>query len=286
MQRTELSMTMAAPAPMRAGAMIRARDGAGLFVHEWGDGHPVVFVHAWAVSSAMWAYQTACLGDRGARCILYDRRGHGRSDPAADGFDLDTLADDLAAVVEGLDLHDVVLVGHSMGGAEIIRYLGRHGTGRIAKVALLAPATPCLLESADNPRGAPAAYFESLRAEWLADFPKWIADNKQPFFTPDTSPAMIDWLVSDMLRTPVGVAVACNRALAERDLRPDLARIDRPVLILHGDNDASAPLEITGRPTAAGIAGARLKIYPGAPHGLFVTHMARVNADLHAFIDA
>ncbi len=267
-------------------AAITMRDGVKLFHREWGAGRPALFVHSWGLTSDIWAYQIAALGSQGLRCIMFDRRGHGRSEMPATGYDMDTLADDLAAVIEGLNLRDVVLVGHSMGCAEIVRYVGRHGTSRVAKIALLAPTTPGILKSADNPHGPPAAYFDGVRAEWAADFPKWVEDNKRPFFTADTSPAMIDWLVSVMLRLSIPVGIACSKAFVETDLRPDLAKIDRPVLILQGDRDVSAPLELTGRRTAAGIRGAILKVYEGAPHGLFVTHMKRVNSDLLAFINA
>jgi len=263
---------------------IRTRDGVELFHREWGSGRPVLFMHAWALSSAMWSYQIADLGQRGLRCIAFDRRGHGRSDVPDGGYDLDTLADDLADVIEQLDLRDVALVGMSMGSNEILHYIGRHGTERISKIALLGATTPFVLQTADNPYGAPQAYFEQTWAAWASDFPKWIEDNKLPFFTPQTSPQMMEWLVGLMREVPIPVAMATGRAMVTTDLRPVLAKVDRPVLILHGDNDHSAPLEITGRRTADGIKGAVLKVYPGGPHGLFVTHMKQVNADLAAFL--
>ena len=275
-----------AAAPSRRQTAVRARDGVGLFHRDWGEGAPVVFVASWGLSSEMWAYQVAHLSESGARCVSYDRRGHGRSDVASSGYDMDTLADDLASVIEQLGLRDVTLVGHSMGCAEIIHYLGRHGSARVGKVALLAPAAPYLVQTADNPYGAPRAYFDARIAEWSKDFPKWAADNTAPFFTPQTSPAMVGWLVDQMLATPVPVVIASFKALLGTDVRPDLARIDKPTLILHGTKDASAPLEITGRRVAAGVKGAVLKVYDGAPHGLFVTHMDRVNRDLEAFINA
>lgn len=263
---------------------VRAKDGTRLFHRDWGEGPPVVFVSSWALSSEMWAYQVAHLADAGFRCIAFDRRGHGRSDVPAGGYDMDTLADDLAAVIQQLGLPEVDLVTHSMGGAEAARYVARHGTGRVRRIALVAPAGPCLTQSADNPHGAPRAAFDARMAEWKADFPAWARANQAPFFTPQTSPAMQAWLVDLMLATPAPVAIATFRGLVEADVRPDLRRIDRPTLILHGDRDASAPLEITGRRFAAGIRGAELKVYPGAPHGLFVTHMDRVNRDLEVFL--
>ena len=265
---------------------IRAKDGTALFHRDWGEGRPVVFVSSWALTSEMWAYQVAHLSDAGFRCIAFDRRGHGRSDVPSAGYDLDTLADDLGSVIDGLGLKQVDIVAHSMGGSETARYLARHGTGKVRKVAMLAPAGPCLAQKADNPYGAPRAYFDARIAEWKADFPKWTRDNQAPFFTPQTSSAMQEWLIAQMLSTPTPVAIAAFRALVDGDVRGDLAKIDRPTLILHGDKDASAPLEITGRRFAAGIKGAELKVYPGAPHGLFVTHIDQVNRDLEAFLKA
>ena len=295
MQRQDLPLTAAATiaatteraaaaAPAKPRPKIRTRDGVELFHREWGSGRPVLFVHAWALSSAMWSYQIAELGQRGCRCIGFDRRGHGRSDVPDSGYDLDSLADDLADVIEQLDLHDLALVGMSMGSNEILHYVGRHGTERIAKIVLLGPTTPFVLQTADNAYGAPQAYFEQTWAAWASDFPKWIEDNKLPFFTPETSVQMMEWVAEMMREMPIPVALATGRAMVTTDLRPVLAKIDRPVLILHGDNDHSAPLEITGRRTAQGIKGAVLKIYPGGPHGLFVTHMKQVNADLLAFL--
>jgi pimeloyl-ACP methyl ester carboxylesterase len=270
----------------RSPPTVRTRDGVGLFVRDWGEGRPVLFLHSWAMQSAMWAYQVADLSDQGLRCIAYDRRGHGRSDIPAGGYDMDTFADDLAAVIEQLDLRDVVLVGHSMGCGEILRYVSRHGTSRVARIAFLAPATPFVLQTADNPHAPPKAFWEATWAAWAKDFPGWVEQNKAPFFTPQTSPAMVDWAIRMLLETPTPIAIATSRAMVNTDLRGDLARVDRPTLVLHGDKDASAPLEITGRPTAAGIRGAVLKVYPGAPHGLFLTHMDQVNADLLGFAKA
>lgn len=296
MQRRDLLLTAAAAATMTAGAAsaaansakppprIRTRDGTELFHLDWGSGTPVIFVHAWGLSSRMWAYQTAYLSGHGIRCVAFDRRGHGRSDVPNGGYDLDTLADDLATVIEQLDLRDAVLVGMSMGANEILHYVGRHGTGRVSRIALLGPTTPFVLQTADNAHGAPKAYFEQNWNIWSSDFPKWVEDNKLPFFTPETSPQMMAWVAEMLCEVSVPVAIATNRAAISTDLRPVLAKIDRPVLILHGDNDQSAPLELTGRRTAAGIKGAVLKVYPGGPHGLFVTHMKQVNADLLEFI--
>lgn len=276
------------PARARAAAprKVRSSDGVELFHRDWGEGRPIVFVSSWALASEMWAYQVAHLADAGYRCISFDRRGHGRSSPAARGYDIDALADDLGSVLDQLDLREVTLVGHSMGGAEILRYLGRRGDARVRSIALLAPAAPCLLQRPDNPFGAPREAFEARIAEWLHDFPAWNRRNQAPFFTPETSSALQEWLVQQILQTSPEVAAATFRALYRADVRPDLPKVDRPLLILQGDRDVSAPLDITGRRVAAGVRGAELKVYEGAPHGLFVTHMDRVNRDLEAFLRA
>lgn len=269
--------------PARHSAFIETSDGTRLHWRAWGRGAPVLFVHSWAMRTEMWDYQFAALAERGCRCIGYDRRGHGRSDIPAEGYDYDTLADDLAAVIAALDLRGVTLVGHSMGACEIVRYLTRHGSARVKRIALLAPTAPLLLQTKDNPAGFPAAALEAMRAEWRRDFPKWVADNTAPFFVPETSPEIIKWGIDMLLEIPLPVAIACNRTVAGSDLREDLRRIAVPTLLLHGDKDVSAPLELTGRPTAALIANCTFKLYEGAPHGLMYTHMERVNADLAAF---
>src|SRR5690606_22309039 len=197
----------------RATQPIVARDGTRLFHRDWGEGKPILFVASWALSSEMWAYQVAHLSEAGFRCIAFDRRGHGRSDAPAGGYDIDTLADDIAAVAEALQLDRFDLVTHSMGGAEAARYLGRHGTARVRKLAMLAPAGPCLAQGPDNPYGAPRAALEASIGQWKADFPKWIRDNQAPFFTPATSQPMQEWLVAQMLTTPAPVAAAAFQAL-------------------------------------------------------------------------
>lgn len=274
--------SLAAPAPRHGPRppQIRAADGAVLAYTDRGSGPPVVLVHAWAMHAQMWNLQVEALSHAGFRCITFDRRGHGRSPDPGRGYDLDTLAEDLAAVLDQLDLRGVTLVGHSMGGAEVIRYLGRHGASRIKQVVLLAPATPCLTRSADNAAGLPAAAFEQARAVWVADFPKWVSDNARPFYRPETSPETVAYGTRMMLDCPLPVVLATSRALTSADLRADCRRITTPTLILHGDADQSAPLEMCGRVTAALIANARLVVLPGAPHGLFTTHAETVNQAL------
>jgi non-heme chloroperoxidase len=263
---------------------IVTRDGASLFYKDWGNGKPIVFVHSWALNSDMWQYQMIHLAGQGLRCVAYDSRGHGRSSDPGQGYDYDTLADDLATVIEQLNLREVTLVGHSMGGGEVVRYLSRHGAKRIARAALVSPSLPFLLKTADNPDGVDKSVFERLRATWSKDFPKWLADNARPFFTPETSPEMIQWGVRMCLQASLKALLDCNRADTETDFRAELPKIAVPTLIIHGDKDVSTPLELTGRKTARLIPGSQLNVYEGAPHGLMFTHMDRFNRDLLAFI--
>jgi non-heme chloroperoxidase len=266
--------------------LIQTRDGTGLFYKTWGDGKPVLFVHAGGLPSDMWHYQMVPLSEHGVACVAYDRRGHGRSGDPGRGYDFDTLADDLAAVIEALDLREVTLVGHSFASGEMVRYLTRHGPGRIARLVFVAPAaTPFRLRTADNPDGIEASVFEQLRRDLLLkDHPQWLEDNARPFVVAETSRGMIDWLKGLMLQTSMKALVDCNRAMVETDFRAELPRISLPTLVIHGDRDVSAPVDATGRRTAELIPGAVFKLYEGAPHGLFVTHMERLNADLLAFI--
>jgi pimeloyl-ACP methyl ester carboxylesterase len=267
-----------------AGPFIETRDGTQLFYRDWGGGAPFVFISGWALNSDCWSYQMAPLAQSGARCIAYDRRGHGRSSDPGRGFDYDTLADDLAAVLDALDLKNVTLVTHSMAGGEAVRYLTRHGSKRIARIALVAATLPLLIKAPDNPDGIDAAVFENLRRNGLLrDFPKTLRDNLRPFAIAETSEAMLDWVASSMLRCSMQALVECNRALTSTDFRAELPKIEVPTLIVHGDRDVSAPLPITGRKTAALMPRATVKIYEGAPHGLFLTHAERLNEDLLKF---
>jgi len=262
---------------------ISASDGTQLYWREWGAGAATLFLNSLGCGSQMWDYQMTAFADEGFRCIGFDRRGHGRSDQPARGYDFDAFADDVAALVDELDLERLTLIAHSIAGGEAVRYLSRHGKGRVARLVLLAPTTPMLLKTTDNPNGAPKESFEALWAQWRRDYPKWIADNVAPFFIPETSPAMMRW-AANLIQTPVPIALACARAMVQADFRTEMRRIEVPTLIIHGDHDRSAPLELTGKPSAALIPGARLLVYPGAPHGLMFTHMDELNADLLQFM--
>lgn len=262
---------------------ITAKDGTQLYWRDWGRGAPMLFLNGLGCGASMWDYQVAAFGEEGYRCIGFDRRGHGRSDQPALGYDHDTFADDVATLIDGLDLSEITLVGHSMAGGEIVRYLTRHGRRRVARVILLAPTTPMLLWSDDNPNGAPLAGFEALWAQWKRDYPKWVADTTAPFFVPETSPAMMRWS-SSLLQISVPAALACSRAMVEEDFREEMRRIEVPVLLVHGDRDRSAPIELTGRPSAELIPNCRFLVYEGAPHGLLFTHMDRLHADMRQFV--
>lgn len=263
---------------------VKAADDTPLFFRDWGAGPAIVFAASWALPSAMWQYQMTALTGAGLRCIAYDRRGHGRSGDPGGRYNFSTLADDLACVIESLGLEDVTLVGHSMGCCEIARYLSRHGADRIVRLAFLAPAGPILKKAADNPDGIEPAIFEAVRGLWRQDFPKWLVENARPFVMPDTPQAAIDWFMAMMRETSLQAAIELNRELTDADFRAEMRDIDLPTLILHGTNDASAPLELTGRRCAQLIKGSELKIYDGAPHGLFLTHGEQVNRDLLNFI--
>ena len=274
-------------APPAVRTHVAARDGASLFVRDWGAGEPIVFLAGWALTSEMWGYQMAPLSAAGFRCIAYDRRGHGRSQDPGRGYDYDTLADDLASVLDALDLRGVTLVAHSMAGGEAVRYLSRHGSaGRVKKVLFLAPALPCIQQKADNPMGVPAELLDLNLKAIMADFPGWLSANEAPFVVPATSQAMRDWIKAMMLQASMQAVIDCNRAMTSADFRAEMRAIDLPCLVIHGDKDASAPLEITGKPAAALLKNGALKVYAGAPHGLFVTHVAPLNADIETFARA
>jgi pimeloyl-ACP methyl ester carboxylesterase len=262
---------------------ITAKDGADLYWHEWGAGAPILFLNSLGCGSRMWDYQMAALAGEGFRCIGFDRRGHGRSDQPAHGYDFDTFADDVAALVDHLDLSGLTLIAHSMAGGEAVRYLTRHGSERIARLIVLAPTTPMLLKAHDNANGLPMEAFEALWAQWRRDYPKWVDDNVAPFFIPETSRAMMRWGVN-LLQSSLPIVLACNQAMVQADFRAEMRRIDVPTLIIHGDRDRSMPVEITGKPSAELVPGCKLLVYPGAPHGLMFTHMDRLHADLVAFM--
>ena len=265
---------------------VTARDGTKLFVQDWGTGQPVLLLSAWTFDASTWGSQIAALNAKGFRCVAPDRRGHGRSEMPSAGYDLDTLTDDVAAVIEARDLRDVTLVGFSMGTTEAVSYLGRYGSDRIARLVLVAPTTPYLVKTEDNPDAVPRAMIEADHATIARDFAKWIAANEAPFFTTETPEITRAWIREMMLSVPLPVALACRKTIAFADLRKAAAGIDRPTLIVHGDKDASAPLPLTGAKTAKLIQGSKLTVYEGAPHPLPLTHSERLIADMLAFMSA
>ena len=259
---------------------VHAPDGTRLYWTQWGSGRPILFSSSGGMPTEMWNYQMGALADQGYRCIAFDRRGHGRSDVPSSGYDFDTFADDLAALVTALELEDLTFISHSMGGGEVVRYLTRHGSARVRRLVLISPTTPFMLQTADNPDGIPQATLEALRDSWRKDYPKWVADNTAPFFVPETSPAMMRWGAGLLSSWPARLAIACNIALTTTDFRSELRNICVPTLVIHGDRDVSAPLALTGKPTAELIPGCRLEVYAGAPHGLLYTHMDPLHADI------
>lgn len=263
-------------------------NGTRLFYRDWGAGRPVVFVTSWGLSSRMWQNQMLHLVEQGHRAIGYDRRGHGRSDDPGRGYDFDTLADDLAALLDQLDLSDVTLVGHSMGGGEVVRYLSRHGGARVGRIALIASTVPCLMRSADNPDGVDGALLEGTVAAIRDDFGQWILDNSPPFWgdcpaARELPQPIKDWTIRDMMDVSAQAAVECTRTNIAADFRAELPGMGVPALVVAGGRDVSAPVELCARPSAELLPNARLEIYPDAAHALYLTHRDRLNADLVAF---
>lgn len=273
------------PAKTVSSPFIEIHDHASLFYRDWGTGKPVVFTNSWAIPSDMWNFQMLHLAQNGVRCVAYDRRGHGRSSDPGRGYDYDTLADDLAAVINRLDLHDITLVGHSMGCGEIVRYLSRHHAGRVTRAVLVGTITPFVMKTADNPDGVDKSILDRLEATWRKDFPKRLGDNARPFFVPETSVEMMQWVVNLALQTSLNAVIEAARTHNQTDFRPELPGINVPALLIHGDKDVSAPWEKTAKRTAQLIRGSQLKVYEGAPHGLMFTHSDRLNDDLLAFIN-
>jgi non-heme chloroperoxidase len=268
---------------------IETNDRTQLFYTDGRSGRPVVFVASAWLSSRMWEFQMTRFVDDGLRCIAYDRRGHGRSDWPWDGYDYDTLADDLSVLLEQLDLHDVTLVAHSMGGGEVVRYLTRHGAKRIGRMALISATTPFPMKTPDNEDAIDRTLMEADMAVRTADRPGWFADHADGFFgigLPgiSISSAFIEFMIRQCLDCSARAAAAFFLAGFTTDFRAEMRRIALPTLIIHGDRDMQAPLEICGRKAARLVPGNRFLVYENAAHGLFVTHANRLNEDLLAFV--
>ena len=286
----------AAPAPVAsaqpAGSYITTKDGVQLYYKDWGpkNGQPVVFSHGWPLNSDSWESQMIFLADQGYRVIAHDRRGHGRSSQPWDGNDMDHYADDLATVIETLNLKNAVLVGFSTGGGEVARYIGRHGTSRVAKAVLVSAVPPIMVKSDKNPNGVPKEVFDGIRAAQLANRSQLYKDIPSgPFYGfnrpgAKVSQGLIDnWWFQGMQGGHKNTYDSI-KAFSETDFTEDLKKFDKPTLVIHGDDDQIVPIDISGRASAKLIKGAKLIVYPGAPHGLTDTHKERVNADLLAFI--
>jgi non-heme chloroperoxidase len=260
-----------------------------IYYKDWGSGKPVVFSHGWPLSADAFEDQMFFLTSRGYRCIAHDRRGHGRSSQPWDGNDFDTYADDLAALVKALDLKDAIHVGHSMGGGEVARYIGRHGTERVAKAVLIGAIAPLMLKTSANPAGTPLDAFDQLRSAVLADRSQFWKDLSSAFYGYNRPGAIASegvresfWLQG--MRTGLPASYFCIKAFSETDFTEDLKKIDVPTLILHGDADQIVPIGASALLSARIVKGAKLKVYPGAPHGLCTTHKNQVNEDLLAFM--
>ncbi|RIV37569.1 alpha/beta fold hydrolase [Micromonospora radicis] len=270
-------------------AYVTAKDGTQIYYKDWGDGPAVVFSHGWPLNADAWDAQLLFLSQQGYRVVAHDRRGHGRSGQAAGGNDMNGYADDLASLVETLDLSDVTLVGHSTGGGEVTRYIGRHGTGRVAKAVLMSAVPPIMVQTPDNPEGLPIKVFDEMRANLVADRSQFYQDLALMFYganRPDgkVSKGVLDqfWLWS--MQCGLWNAYASIQAFSETDFRDDLAKFDIPTLVLHGEDDQIVPVKDSAHKTAELVPGAQEIYYPGAPHGLSDTHQERVNQDLLAFL--
>lgn len=268
---------------------ITTKDGTSIYYKDWGEGQPVVFSHGWPLSADAWEDQMIFLGERGFRCIAHDRRGHGRSSQPWIGNEMDTYADDLAELVEALDLKEAIHVGHSTGGGEVARYIGRHGTSRVAKAVLIGAVPPLMLKTNVNPGGLPMEAFDQIRAGVLADRSQFFKDLSVPFYGANRPGAKISqglrdsfWLQGMLCGHKA--AYDCIKAFSETDFTEDLKKFDVPTLILHGDDDQIVPIGASAMISSKLIKGATLKVYPGLPHGMCSTNKDLINADLFAFI--
>jgi len=268
---------------------ITTKDGTQIVYKDWGKGQPMVFSHGWPLSADEWDSQMLFFGQRGFRVVAHDRRGHGRSTQTWDGNEMDTYADDLAALFEKLDLLDAIMVGHSTGGGEVAHYLGRHGTRRVAKAVLISAVPPLMLKTDKNPGGLPIEVFDDLRAQLVANRSEFYKELTLPFYGYNRPGAKVSqgirerWWLQGMLGG-VKAHYDCIKAFSETDFNEDLQKIDIPVLVMHGDDDQIVPIGAAGLMSAKILKHATLKVYPGFPHGMPTVHADQINADLLAFV--
>ncbi len=268
---------------------IKTKDNTEIYFKDWGEGQPLVFSHGWPLTADAWEDQMIFLAARGYRCIAHDRRGHGRSGQTWDGNNLDTYADDLADLVRALDLRDAVHIGHSTGGGEVTRYIGRHGTARVAKAVLIGAIPPLMLKTEKNPGGLPIAAFDELRTSMLTDRAQFFKELSAPFYGANRTGSNVSQGLRDFfwLQGMMGghkPEYDCIKAFSETDLTEDLKRFDIPTLILHGDDDQIVPIGASAMLSSKIVKGAVLKVYKGAPHGMCSTLKDKVNADLLEFL--
>lgn len=267
---------------------ITVKDGASIYYKDWGKGQPIVFSHGWPLTADDWDGQMLFFGQRGYRVIAHDRRGHGRSTQTWDGNDMDTYADDLAALTEKLDLKDAIHVGHSTGGGEVARYIGRHGSKRVAMAVLISSVPPLMVKTEKNPLGAPISVFDGLREALAANRPQFYKDITLPFYGYNRPGAKISegirehWWLQGMMGG-MKPHYDCIKAFSETDFTEDLKKFDIPTLIMHGDDDQIVPIDAAGRASAKIVKGAKLIVYPGYPHGMPTTQADRINAELLEF---
>ena len=269
-------------------AYVEAADGTQIFYNDWGAGRPIVLIHGWPVNADMWEYQSTFLASNGFRVITYDRRGFGRSSQPWSGYNYDTMADDLAAILDRLDLHGVTLAGFSMGGGEVARYLSRHGTARIARAILVSSVLPFMLKTDDNPDGVDGSVFDKMSDGLKADRPGFLATFGKQFYgvgllSHPVSAEILQWTSNMAMEASPKATLDCASAFATTDFRGDLAAFTVPTLIIHGGSDQTVPLAASAERVAKALPNAKFVVYDGAPHALMVTEKDRLNAEIVAF---